>query len=54
MERHVHREKMVKMLDAFKAGRLKRINELRQAEVEKSLSEIVKKVRVRVRWHMCV
>ncbi|CAM9344883.1 unnamed protein product [Sphacelaria rigidula] len=44
MERHMHREKMVKMLDAFKAGRLKRINELRQAEVEKSLSEIVKKV----------
>lgn len=44
MERHKHREKMVKMLDAFKSGRLKRINELRQAEVEKSLLEIVAKV----------
>lgn len=32
------------MLDAFKAGRMKRIIEMRTAEVEKALQEVVKKV----------
>lgn len=46
MEKHRHRELTVKMLEAFKAGRNKRITELRSAEVEKSLQEILAKVRV--------
>lgn len=44
MEKHRHRELTVKMLEAFKAGRSKRIAELRAAEVEKALEEVAAKV----------
>lgn len=44
MEKHRHRDMTVKMLEAFKAARTKRITELRNAEVEKALAEVVAKV----------
>lgn len=44
MEKHRHRELTIKMLEAFKAGRSKRIAELRATEVEKALQEVAAKV----------
>lgn len=44
-EPHVNRESTQKLLDALKAGKIKRVADLRQAEIDAALADVVAKVR---------
>lgn len=43
---HMSRESTVKLLEALKSAKIKRVADLRNAEIAKALTEVVAKVRI--------
>lgn len=49
---HMNRAGTVKLLEALKANKIKRVADLRQTEITNALTEVVAKVRLRQRYWM--
>lgn len=47
---HMNRDATVKLLEAFKATKIKRVADLRQTEIANALTEVVAKVRLRRKY----